>query len=86
MHLYQTRPYPAGFFVVLNRPANSYIYTWTPGYCPYVSFKDLFITDDCGSEHRYVYPGTPEYSRIMVERRDAEKKTGLTAGGNEIGT
>ena len=55
---------------------NPYVYTWTPGYCPYISFKDLFMADHGGSTYRYVYPGTPEYSRIMAERRDAEKKTG----------
>ena len=55
---------------------NPYVYTWTPGYCPYVSFKDLFMADHSGSEYRHVYPGTPEHSRIMAERRDAEKKTG----------
>ena len=54
---------------------NPYVYIWTPGYCPYVSFKDLFMADHSGSEYRHVYPGTSEYSRIMAERRDAEKKT-----------
>lgn len=53
---------------------NPHAYRGTRGWCPYDSFKDLFVADYSESIYRYIYPGTAEYSRITAEQNDATNK------------
>ena len=53
---------------------NPRAYKYRHDWCYYCYFKDLFDKDYSESIYRYIYPGTPEYDRIMAERRDARRK------------
>lgn len=53
---------------------NPHAYRGFSNWCHYNCFADLFDADYSESVCRYVYPGTPEYARIIAEQNDADRK------------